>query len=108
MGRKTKAKAAKKKNEKAKAAKAAAGEFFIERVCAAGRGTFRREVKFGRGRSWHFVPGPDGRAFFVVFGANALVFGRSGGARDESTIQFALVSLVIAMHLHSSAFLLFS
>ena len=36
MGRKTKAKAAKKKNEKAKAAKAAAGEFVIERVCAAG------------------------------------------------------------------------
>ena len=30
MGRKTKAKVAKKKNEKAKAAKAAAGEFFID------------------------------------------------------------------------------
>ena len=29
MGRKTKAKAAKKKNEKAKAAKAASGEFFV-------------------------------------------------------------------------------
>lgn len=36
MGRKTKAKAAKKKNEKAKAAKAAAGEFFIDEFVSAG------------------------------------------------------------------------
>ena len=52
MGRKTKAKAAKKKNEKAKAAKAASGEF-----CVRGGGNllfWTADRRKPVGGSWHF------------------------------------------------------
>ena len=83
--------------------------FFIGRVCARRTGHFPAgSLKFGRGLGILFLVRTDAGAFFVVFGANALVPGRSGGAMRPQLVQFALVSLVIAMHLHSSAFFLFS